>query len=149
MPPSTQSSSKKSLKRPHQIDDQTKSSKKKKKYSETKDDDLSPVVRREHASTFTASVDHEIKKKLEILKRSTLRPIVIYYEPADARMTDVKWRLYPFKNNQPLPIMYLHRQSSYIIGRNFEVCDVHIRHCSCSNQHAVLQYRQVQGNESS
>ncbi|KAI5712823.1 hypothetical protein M8J75_011448 [Diaphorina citri] len=110
--------------------------------------DSSPVkIRREHASTFVASEDIAVKRKLDILKRSTLRPIVIYYEPKDAKLpSQYKWRLYPFKNHQPLPIMYIHRQSAYIIGRNAKVSDILIRHCSCSNQHAVLQYRELSLN---
>lgn len=109
-------------------------------------DHHSPVIRREHASTFTARVDDQVKRKLQILKRCTLRPIVIYYEPAEAKLPSVKWRLRPMKGEHMLPMMYLHRQTSYIIGRNSEVCDIPVRHCSCSNQHAVLQYLEVQGD---
>lgn len=79
-------------------------------------------VRREHAATYSAKVDNtDVKRKLEILKRSTLRPIVIYYEPDDAKLPELKWRIYPFKQLTLLHIVYVHRQSYYVIGRNAKV----------------------------
>lgn len=37
--------------------------------------------------------------------------------------------------------LYIHRQSSYLFGREHRVVDVPTDHPSCSKQHAVLQYR--------
>ncbi len=38
----------------------------------------------------------------------------------------------------------MHRQSAYLFGRERKVADIPIDHPSCSSQHAVLQYRQVE-----
>lgn len=40
-------------------------------------------------------------------------------------------------------VLFLHRASSYLFGRERKVVDVATDHPSCSKQHAVLQYRQV------
>lgn len=69
--------------------------------------------------------------------------VVKYGEPAEARKPRTKWRLYVFKGNEELPILYIHRQSAYLMGRDRKVADVPLDHPSCSKQHAVLQYRLV------
>ena len=69
--------------------------------------------------------------------------VVRYAEPTDARKPKTKWRLYVFKGNEELPILYVHRQSSYLLGRDRKVADIPLDHPSCSKQHAVLQYRLV------
>ncbi|XP_063810419.1 smad nuclear-interacting protein 1 isoform X2 [Pseudophryne corroboree] len=75
---------------------------------------------------------------------NTFRGVVIKYsEPAEARMPKRRWRLYPFKNDEALPVMYIHRQSAYLLGRQRHIADIPIDHPSCSKQHAVLQYRMV------
>lgn len=75
---------------------------------------------------------------------NTVNGIVIKYaEPPEARKPKRRWRLYPFKGEQALPTMYIHRQSCYLIGRDRKVCDLPIDHPSCSKQHAALQYRLV------
>ncbi|PIN09906.1 Transcriptional regulator SNIP1, contains FHA domain [Handroanthus impetiginosus] len=70
---------------------------------------------------------------------------LLFNEPADARKPDIRWRLYVFKGgevlNEPL---YVHRQSCYLFGRERRVADIPTDHPSCSKQHAVLQYRQVE-----
>ncbi|XP_071693224.1 uncharacterized protein [Rutidosis leptorrhynchoides] len=43
--------------------------------------------------------------------------------------------------NEPL---YVHRQTCYLFGRERRVADIPTDHPSCSKQHAVLQYRQVE-----
>ncbi|KAL6999334.1 hypothetical protein U1Q18_000494 [Sarracenia purpurea var. burkii] len=67
---------------------------------------------------------------------------LLFNEPPDARKPDIRWRLYVFKGgevlNEPL---YVHRQSSYLFGRERRVSDIPTDHPSCSKQHAVLQYR--------
>ncbi|XP_075051526.1 smad nuclear-interacting protein 1 [Mixophyes fleayi] len=76
---------------------------------------------------------------------NTFRGVVIKYsEPAEARIPKRRWRLYPFKNDEALPVMYIHRQSAYLLGRQRHIADIPIDHPSCSKQHAVLQYRMVQ-----
>jgi len=73
---------------------------------------------------------------------NTFRGVVIKYnEPAEARIPKRRWRLYPFKNDEPLPVMYIHRQSAYLLGRERKIADIPIDHPSCSKQHAVFQYR--------
>ncbi|XP_024633593.1 FHA domain-containing protein DDL isoform X2 [Medicago truncatula] len=70
---------------------------------------------------------------------------LLFNEPPEARKPDVKWRLYVFKTgemlNEPL---YIHRQSCYLFGRERRVADVPTDHPSCSKQHAVIQFRQVE-----
>ena len=64
-----------------------------------------------------------------------------YSQPEEARKPKTKWRLYVFKGNEELPILYVHRQSAYLLGRDRKVADIPLDHPSCSKQHAVLQYR--------
>ncbi|XP_052112186.1 FHA domain-containing protein DDL [Arachis duranensis] len=70
---------------------------------------------------------------------------LLFNEPPEARKPDIKWRLYVFKNgevlNEPL---YIHRQSCYLFGRERRVADIPTDHPSCSKQHAVIQFRQVE-----
>ncbi|XP_044143044.1 smad nuclear-interacting protein 1 [Bufo gargarizans] len=75
---------------------------------------------------------------------NTFRGVVIKYsEPPEARIPKKRWRLYPFKNDEALPVMYIHRQSAYLLGRQRRIADIPIDHPSCSKQHAALQYRMV------
>jgi len=67
--------------------------------------------------------------------------VVKYSEPAEARKPKKKWRLYVFKGNEELPILYIHRQSAYLLGRDRKVADIPLDHPSCSKQHSALQYR--------
>ncbi|XP_054817565.1 FHA domain-containing protein DDL [Prosopis cineraria] len=70
---------------------------------------------------------------------------LLFNEPSEARKPDIKWRLYVFKGgevlNEPL---YIHRQSCYLFGRERRVADIPTDHPSCSKQHAVIQFRQVE-----
>jgi len=43
--------------------------------------------------------------------------------------------------------LYIHRQSCYLFGRERRVADVPTDHPSCSKQHAVIQFRQVEKEE--
>ncbi|ESO94865.1 hypothetical protein LOTGIDRAFT_117888 [Lottia gigantea] len=73
---------------------------------------------------------------------NTFRGVVVHYnEPPEARKPKKKWRLYPFKGEQNLPVLHIHRQSAYLIGRDRRVADIPVDHPSCSKQHAALQYR--------
>lgn len=69
--------------------------------------------------------------------------VIKYAEPQEARKPKRRWRLYPFKGNQALPTLFIHRQSCYLVGRDRKICDIPVDHPSCSKQHAVLQYRLV------
>lgn len=73
---------------------------------------------------------------------NTYNGIVIKYnEPTEARKPRKRWRLYPFKGDKELPMLPIHRQSAYLLGRERKVADIPIDHPSCSKQHAVLQFR--------
>jgi len=74
---------------------------------------------------------------------NTFRGVVIKYsEPPEARKPNkFRWRLYPFKEDEVLPVMYIHRQSAYLLGRDRKIADIPIDHPSCSKQHAAIQYR--------
>ncbi|XP_062522604.1 smad nuclear interacting protein 1-like isoform X2 [Corticium candelabrum] len=75
---------------------------------------------------------------------NTYRGVVIKYnEPPEARVPKRRWRLYPFKGDQSLDVLYIHRQSAYLVGRERKIADIPLLHPSISKQHAVLQYRLV------
>lgn len=42
--------------------------------------------------------------------------VITYSEPPEARKPKTKWRLYPFKGDEALDVLYVHRQSAYLIG---------------------------------
>lgn len=69
--------------------------------------------------------------------------VIKYAEPPEARRPKRKWRLYPFKNDQSLNTIHIHRQSCFLIGRDKKICEINVDHPSCSKQHAALQYRLV------
>ncbi|KAG5682826.1 hypothetical protein PVAND_012150 [Polypedilum vanderplanki] len=69
--------------------------------------------------------------------------VIKYAEPPEAKKPKRRWRLYPFKGETSLPVLYIHRQSGYLIGRDRKICDIAVDHPSCSKQHAALQYRLV------
>ncbi|CAH8483699.1 unnamed protein product [Heterobilharzia americana] len=71
--------------------------------------------------------------------------VIKYNEPEDARKPTSHWRLYAFKGNKTLPILHIHRQSGFLIGRDRKIADIPMDHPSISKQHAVLQYRFVRG----
>ncbi|CAB4066791.1 SNIP1 [Lepeophtheirus salmonis] len=73
--------------------------------------------------------------------------VVKYTEPPDCRRPRTKWRLYVLKEMKNYLFLYIHRQSSYLLGRDRKVADVPLDHPSCSKQHAALQYRLVQYNK--
>ncbi|KAM7504154.1 hypothetical protein LguiB_003058 [Lonicera macranthoides] len=69
---------------------------------------------------------------------------LLFTEPPEARKPDTRWRLYVFKGGEVLnDPLYVHRQTCYLFGRERRVADIPTDHPSCSKQHAVLQYRQV------
>ncbi|CAP31049.2 Protein CBG12001 [Caenorhabditis briggsae] len=75
---------------------------------------------------------------------NTFRGVVIKYnEPPEAKKPNARWRLYPFKGDEALQVLYVHRQSAYLIGRDHKIADIPVDHPSCSKQHAVLQFRSM------
>jgi len=69
--------------------------------------------------------------------------VVKYSEPPEARKPKRRWRFYVFKGDEVLPVLHIHRQSAFLMGRDRKVCDLPIDHPSCSKQHAVFQYRMM------
>lgn len=69
--------------------------------------------------------------------------VMKWSEPLDAAKPEQKWRLYVFKEGDLVETLHLHRQSSYLIGRDNRVADIVLAHPSCSKQHAVIQFRKV------
>lgn len=81
---------------------------------------------------------------------NTYKGVVIKYsEPPEAKIPKKRWRFYPFKGDDMLKIIYLHRQSAYLVGRLSHVCEIPVEHPSCSKQHAAIQFRAVKITKSS
>jgi len=91
-------------------------------------------------------IQEKEKPNFELSGKSTVRNIngvmINYSEPEDAWVPKRKWRLDPFKPQEPSPTFYIYQQSAYLIGRD-KIADIPLNHPSCCNQHAVLQYRLV------
>jgi smad nuclear-interacting protein 1 len=69
--------------------------------------------------------------------------ILKYSAPPEARMPDLKYRLYVFKDSENINIYHIHRQNFYVVGRDRGIVDIPVDHPSCSKQHAVIVFRQV------
>ncbi|CAN8258647.1 unnamed protein product [Cochlearia groenlandica] len=70
---------------------------------------------------------------------------LLFNEPPEARKPNDRWRLYVFKDGEPLnDPLQLHRQSCYLFGRERRIADIPTDHPSCSKQHAVIQFREVE-----
>jgi smad nuclear-interacting protein 1 len=65
-----------------------------------------------------------------------------YHEPSEARKCK-GWRMYVFKDGKEVDVLTLDRQSSYLVGRDRIVADIAVDHTSCSSQHAVIQFREI------
>uniref|UniRef100_A0A182V6L8 FHA domain-containing protein n=1 Tax=Anopheles merus TaxID=30066 RepID=A0A182V6L8_ANOME len=102
---------------------------------EQPDEDAPPVEKQKPDFGLSGKLTEETNKVNGV--------VIAYSEPPGARKPKRRWRLYPFKGEQALPTLYIHRQSCYLIGRDRKVCDLPVDHPSCSKQHAVLQYRLV------
>jgi smad nuclear-interacting protein 1 len=71
-----------------------------------------------------------------------------FVEPPEARIPDKKWRLHVFKGDKEMcEPLRLHRQSSFLIGKDKEIAEIYVEHPSCSKQHAVIQFRLVSKNK--
>lgn len=76
--------------------------------------------------------------------RTTESGVVLKYAtPAEARTPTLKWRLFPFKGDEALEPIVIHEKSTYLFGRDRDVCDIPLDNLSCSTQHAVIVHRQV------
>ncbi|KAK9151838.1 hypothetical protein Syun_010147 [Stephania yunnanensis] len=115
-----------------------------------RNDDEDAVARMEAAEAALEAKEKqkpsfELSGKLAAETNRVRGVTLLFSEPPEARKPDVRWRLYVFKGgevlNEPL---YIHRQSCYLFGRERRVADVPTDHPSCSKQHAVIQFRQVE-----
>lgn len=88
--------------------------------------------------------DFELSGKLTEDTNTYKGVVITYNQPPEARKPKKRWRLYPFKGDEALPVLHIHRSSAYLIGRERRVADIPVDHPSCSKQHAVLQYRLVE-----
>lgn len=69
--------------------------------------------------------------------------VLKYSIPLDSAKPTQMWRLYVFKDDKVMETFHIHRQASYLAGRDRRVADIILEHPSCSSQHAVFQYRKV------
>ncbi|OLL24996.1 FHA domain-containing protein DDL [Neolecta irregularis DAH-3] len=70
--------------------------------------------------------------------------VLLYNEPVEARKPRHGWRLHVFKDDDQIDVIEIHSRSAYLFGRERLVCDVPVDHPSCSKQHSVIQFREVQ-----
>jgi smad nuclear-interacting protein 1 len=70
--------------------------------------------------------------------------VLKFTEPLDAALPTKQWRFYVFKGDEVIETLYIHRQSVYLIGRDDRIADIITLHESCSKQHAVVQFREMQ-----
>uniref|UniRef100_A0A915IKG4 FHA domain-containing protein n=1 Tax=Romanomermis culicivorax TaxID=13658 RepID=A0A915IKG4_ROMCU len=130
-------------KRNFRDDDETGSAKKKYEWGKPSDkQDLKSSVKSEEEKP-KEQPNFEVTGKLAEDTNKFKGVLIKYNEPPEACKPKLRWRLYPFKDNESLPTLYVHRQSAYLIGKDRRIVDLPIDHPSCSKQHAVLQYRQV------
>jgi len=60
--------------------------------------------------------------------------VLKFTEPTDKRVPDSgKWALYPFKDNQELPVINLKNHSAYLIGKEKKVAHILLENPSVSN----------------
>ena len=73
--------------------------------------------------------------------------VLKFTEPIDAAPPSLEtWGLYPFSaDGQAMNSITLRSQdgltSAFLLGRDPKVAHIHLDHHSCSNQHAVIQFR--------
>ncbi|XVF77563.1 hypothetical protein PTKIN_Ptkin14bG0055000 [Pterospermum kingtungense] len=118
--------------------------------SEQRDDEDDSVARMKAAEEALQVKEKqkptfELSGKLAAETNRVRGVTLLFNEPSEARKPSIRWRLYVFKAgevlNEPL---YIHRQSCYLFGRERRVADIPTDHPSCSKQHAVIQFRQVE-----
>ena len=79
---------------------------------------------------------------------NTYKGVVLKFsEPPEARMPAERWRLYIFKGEEQLEPLRIYKQSFYLCGKDRTVADIPTDHPSCSRQHAVIQYRQINSED--
>jgi smad nuclear-interacting protein 1 len=69
--------------------------------------------------------------------------VLKYSEALDASKPDQLWRFYVFKDDKVVETLHIHRKSCFLLGRDHRVADIVLAHPSCSQQHAVIQFRRI------
>lgn len=69
--------------------------------------------------------------------------VLKYSVPLDSAKPNRMWRLYVFKDEKIIETFHLHRQATFLMGRDKRAVDIILEHPSCSSQHAVIQFRKV------
>ncbi|KAM3128077.1 hypothetical protein pb186bvf_019840 [Paramecium bursaria] len=69
--------------------------------------------------------------------------VLKFTEPLDAKIPVQNWKLFPFKGDEALNPISLKGRSSFLIGRDKQVAQIHLENLSVSSQHAVIQFRQI------
>jgi len=69
--------------------------------------------------------------------------VLKYSEALDASKPDQLWRFYVFKDDTVVETLHIHRKSCFLLGRDHRVADIVLAHPSCSQQHAVIQFRRI------
>jgi smad nuclear-interacting protein 1 len=100
-------------------------------------------VKEEKAPVDKDKPDFKLSGKLAEDTNTYKGVVIKYNEPPEAKKPKKLWRFYVFKGEEALPVLHLHRQSAYLMGRERKIADIPIDHPSCSKQHAVLQFRLV------
>jgi len=66
-----------------------------------------------------------------------------WIEPSEATAPKKKWHLFPFKGDEALESIPIHRKSCYLFGRDRLVVDIVLDNPSASKQQAILQWRLI------
>lgn len=69
--------------------------------------------------------------------------VLKFTEPHDASLPNQNWRLYVYKGKDLVETLHIHRRSCFLVGREPKVADILTQHESCSQQHAIIQYRAI------
>lgn len=127
---------------------------------------MSEIINRDGPSNYTWGKEEDIKEgptepvekpnfglsgalARDVNTGNMLNGIVLKFtEPQEKKLPTKRWRLYVFKNKEPIATLHLHRQSAYLIGREKKVADILAEHASTSAQHAVIQFRSFEQTDS-
>jgi smad nuclear-interacting protein 1 len=69
-----------------------------------------------------------------------------WLEPPECRKPKRKWLLYVIKEGEEIEPYKIYKHSSYLIGKDADICDILLLNQSCSSQHAVICFRETEKN---
>eukprot|EP01080_Neovahlkampfia_damariscottae_P007006 gene7006-11171_t len=71
-----------------------------------------------------------------------------WFEPPELKLPTKNWRLHVFKKDKQIGEPYkIYKQTNFLFGKDRGIADIPIDHESCSKQHAVLCFREVDGKK--